>query len=1448
MEKLKIYLEGGLTNLTLKYDKERDDIKNVFKINEDEDFVQLGERHYLILNGFVGDRSVESDKSDFEQFSSTLNTFVRCIMSGIPKNLSKEMRKKEVTKIGNGKNFLFYVIRKPCENILNVLIAISGFGKAGEKGSTSEHDKIQSTLDILIENNKSKWNGFEIKAKFIPFSRREDKLSISQSELFSKFSDNLNRANNNLTRIGLLDKLLVADISINRHTLNTLYHHYKNADFIDKFKTTREIFEKLKRKMGKETQKNLTPITMKILYNLARTNIGETPTTKDFYMNRYIDYFNDQNYRIHIKNPNTQQISEETFEIISEELKAYEECLTNLWILFADIDVFRVIQYQSRCSEDNLIYYLNNNLKILKESGTHYMFSIEKQDVYETEISIRPPCTFCMSHFPLEYATTAEGRLCLNNLEFIEKEELCEKFKNQNIILPEMLFFFRYYEEKDLINIFKTLTEDVFVKFFQTEISVMLKQDAEKSNENIKKMSTKLYNEYYINLQSDLECRTTNEILAKLDAEICKTGVYQSLNADKFYEIFLSVMQTNLPDIFDRNSSNSFGLYKELYSKVIEFAVCNNMIELLRILDISLYEPGNDELLYLAASCNNCEVIEHLDKITDISAFPAYLTIKDTALHTAIRNDFSESVSMLLELKNKNKIENNMYEESGDGLSAVQIAATLKNKYIFELLEKSEKENEVFLCHLLEKDILFSSVEFSTLNVVEHIWSLLKNAKSIQHENILKRKSDGSSLIEIASKRSDFEIFEFVLNTIYATIYADKTNDCLFNDVKYDFTMAISFAVSSPSILRMLLDAIDSRKLPLDFIDRKTELYTFNMLSVFGEIKFIEEIFSHKYSSTKLTSNSEDDEEMFPLHSCVSFENEKVVNCLLKYVDVNAKWRGYPALHCAIERGMVKNVEALLEDEKISIDETYADGQTHLHLAADLGHKEIVEALIKKKFDVNSKTNEGATPLHCAARINHYEIVELLCENKANLDCQTYLNSLDTSPMITPLSIAVKKGNLKIVKYLLEKGANPYTKDFMFRTPLHEAAEYCFFEAVELLLDYYFRERETEDDVIKEFNDYINARMVDGHTALHFAASKGDLKIVKLLITYGADATITDLGDKTPLGSAIYEYINISENNQSERDKYMKIIEYLLNNEKKFNLYKMSRARQLFMATEIGDVNLAKLILNLSNFRMNLQSEYCAKQELTNTKKDNITVLQLAVQNGHQEVAEILIAEKADTCVMYNGNSLVDIARTKEIVELLKKYGVKSKRNKIATPMHLLGKDNNLKMFRFVIMFNQANNQLSPVEVGKNAIVHKKDNPLSYQELIELIDEFDDTFFYGIIVEMQLDAESQIDSNKVTNSVSADRDFNSLSVESQGMVAVGDLTGFLPYNVKGVLELIDSAIELDGKKIVVVTSEKLRSFEDLTDFNWTVKFFHTKTDNLRDVSTLLNLWNKLLHN
>lgn len=90
---------------------------------------------------------------------------------------------------------------------------------------------------------------------------------------------------------------------------------------------------------------------------------------------------------------------------------------------------------------------------------------------------------------------------------------------------------------------------------------------------------------------------------------------------------------------------------------------------------------------------------------------------------------------------------------------------------------------------------------------------------------------------------------------------------------------------------------------------------------------------------------------------------------------------------------------------------------TALAYACKYGNDDIVKYLLVNKVDVNGKVNTGSTPLYIALNAGFYDIADMLTMSKADVNIPDIMG-------MSPLAWAAKDANMKMVKYLLDKGAN----------------------------------------------------------------------------------------------------------------------------------------------------------------------------------------------------------------------------------------------------------------------------------------------------------------------------------------------------------------------------------------------------------------------------------------
>jgi hypothetical protein len=129
-----------------------------------------------------------------------------------------------------------------------------------------------------------------------------------------------------------------------------------------------------------------------------------------------------------------------------------------------------------------------------------------------------------------------------------------------------------------------------------------------------------------------------------------------------------------------------------------------------------------------------------------------------------------------------------------------------------------------------------------------------------------------------------------------------------------------------------------------------------------------------------------------------------------------ARTAGTASLPAAIARGDYAAAAALIEqgaDLELRDEET---GATALHFAVMKGRMELVERIVTRRADVNSRTRNGTTPLHTAVVYARKEIAEYLLDNGADINARSARG-------ISALEFALDAKNQPIANMLRERGA-----------------------------------------------------------------------------------------------------------------------------------------------------------------------------------------------------------------------------------------------------------------------------------------------------------------------------------------------------------------------------------------------------------------------------------------
>uniref|UniRef100_A0A0E0BQJ6 Uncharacterized protein n=1 Tax=Oryza glumipatula TaxID=40148 RepID=A0A0E0BQJ6_9ORYZ len=214
-------------------------------------------------------------------------------------------------------------------------------------------------------------------------------------------------------------------------------------------------------------------------------------------------------------------------------------------------------------------------------------------------------------------------------------------------------------------------------------------------------------------------------------------------------------------------------------------------------------------------------------------------------------------------------------------------------------------------------------------------------------------------------------------------------------------------------------------------------------------------------------------------------------------------------------------VDSMDEDDRESLATVRMEGYGPLFEAASSGKIDLCKYLVEELgFDVNAETScdSGNAIVMGAA------VCEATLDRVRNCLYLTMKSlTIVTALGMTPLFCAVLDGQEIIVKYFLDKGADPNKKDAAGFAPLHEAAKKGHVGIARLLLS-----KGASVDVSSSKG-----------TPLHVAASNGKSSIVHILLELHANPNTMLRDCYTPLTAVLSA--SADKLNESECLKYVKL-------------------------------------------------------------------------------------------------------------------------------------------------------------------------------------------------------------------------------------------------------------------------------------------------------------------
>lgn len=245
----------------------------------------------------------------------------------------------------------------------------------------------------------------------------------------------------------------------------------------------------------------------------------------------------------------------------------------------------------------------------------------------------------------------------------------------------------------------------------------------------------------------------------------------------------------------------------------------------------------------------------------------------------------------------------------------------------------------------------------------------------------------------------------------------------------------------------------------------------------------LNELLMKDVSPAKL--NKQDEEGNTALHLAAGNGNPDIAGLLLNQPGIDPSLKNHDK-ETALQRAKKHN-----NTEVIPLLEALR-GCNALHLAVGRGETRLLPKLLAKTDieTLNAKDNDGNTPLHIAAQCGNLEAVQMI-GSQAGID-----PSLENNEDETALEVAEAAGHKNIVQ-LLER--------FRGRNGIHIAAEKNQVTALRAFLK-------------NAGPDTINAKDLDGNTALHLAAGYQSVDATRILLTQpGIDRDLTNYNNETPL-------------------------------------------------------------------------------------------------------------------------------------------------------------------------------------------------------------------------------------------------------------------------------------------------------------------------------------------
>lgn len=328
-----------------------------------------------------------------------------------------------------------------------------------------------------------------------------------------------------------------------------------------------------------------------------------------------------------------------------------------------------------------------------------------------------------------------------------------------------------------------------------------------------------------------------------------------------------------------------------------------------------------------------------------------------------------------------------------------------------------------------------------------------------------------------------------VLYAYKITEYEEKIVEILNSTLLHEFKISAFYKgevveVTYPE--EIFFHKLDLVKKAMQKIDWGIPFFSIHHAAIAGNIPGIRLYFDKGVHVDELSYHNET-----PLYYAVANRNVETIEFLLTNgASINALTdKGEALLYFAAFHGYTAIIEHfLLKKEKGET--SLFEQESFIHFLAKMKtHVDSIKVALKHGIDINLRDSRDNTPLHCSIMHRQTETSLFLIEQSADIEAED-------SNGITPLILASSLENTQVIHSLIKKGVN-INRQRTDRNAKGLAPQAFVGEKNNLFIKYY-----------------------SGDNALHWGAIQGNLEVVKILMSNGADVNIKDSENNTALHHA----------------------------------------------------------------------------------------------------------------------------------------------------------------------------------------------------------------------------------------------------------------------------------------------------------------------------------------